>query len=87
MKNYKLIALFSLLCLLILIPATYAMDNQTALEVSDESNVIGDDYYFDSNVENDDGNGSIYTPYKELTTNRINDNSVIHLASVFCMLI
>ena len=81
MKNYKLIALFSLLCLLILIPATYAMDNQTALEVSDESNVIGDDYYFDANVENDDGNGSIYTPYKELTTNRINDNSVIHLAS------
>ncbi|WP_405265859.1 C1 family peptidase [Methanobrevibacter sp.] len=80
MKNYKFIALFSLLCLLILIPATYAMDNQTALEVSDESNVIGDDYYFDSNVENDDGNGSQDNPYKNLTSERVKDNSIIHLS-------
>ncbi|WP_405297302.1 C1 family peptidase [Methanobrevibacter sp.] len=80
MKNYKFIALLSLLCLLILIPATYAMDNQTALEVSDEGNVIGDDYYFDSNVENDNGNGSQDNPYKNLTSERVKDNSIIHLS-------
>ena len=80
MKNYKFIALLSLLCLLILIQATYAMDNQTALEVSDEGNVIGDDYYFDSNVENDNGNGSQDNPYKNLTSERVKDNSIIHLS-------
>ncbi|PWB87809.1 C1 family peptidase [Methanobrevibacter thaueri] len=80
LKNYKVIALFSLLCLLILIPATYAMDNQTALEVSNETNVISEEYYFDANVENDTGNGSQDNPYKELTSNRVKDNSIIHLS-------
>ena len=56
------------------------MDNQTALEVSDEGNVIGDDYYFDSNVENDNGNGSQDNPYKNLTSERVKDNSIIHLS-------
>ncbi|WP_405306933.1 C1 family peptidase [Methanobrevibacter sp.] len=79
LKNYKIIALFSLLCLLILIPATYAMDNQTALEVSDEGNVISGEYYFDANVENDTGDGSQDNPYKELASSRVKDNSIIYL--------
>ncbi|WP_303738040.1 Ig-like domain repeat protein [Methanobrevibacter thaueri] len=79
MKNYKIIALFSLLCLLILIPATYAMDNQTALEVSDEGNVTSAEYYFDANVENDTGDGSQDDPYRNLTSYRVKDNSIIYL--------
>ena len=79
LKNYKIIALFSLLCLLILIPATYAMDNQTALEVSDEGNVTSAEYYFDANVENDTGDGSQDDPYRNLTSYRVKDNSIIYL--------
>ena len=59
-----------------LVPAGYAMDNDTA--VLGESSA---DYYFDSNVENDNGDGSIYNPYKTLTSDRIKDNSIIHLAN------
>lgn len=79
LKNYKIIALFSLLCLLILIPATYAMDNQTALEVSDGGNVTSAEYYFDANVENDTGDGSQDDPYRNLTSYRVKDNSIIYL--------
>ena len=48
---------------------------------SADYDVLNADYYFDANVENDDGNGSIYNPFIKLITNRIKDNSVIHLAS------
>lgn len=80
MKNVRLIALFSLLCLMILIPTAYAMDNQTDVGISDDDNVMGEEYYFDANVENDTGNGSIDNPYKDLTSNRVKDNSIIHLS-------
>ena len=89
LRNIKFIALTTILILsLIVIPTCFAMDNETAFAVSDEDalssvddDVLDADYYFDANVENDDGNGLIYNPYKKLTTNRIKDNSVIHLAS------
>ena len=80
MKNLKLIALFSLLFVMVLIPTAYAADNQTAIEAGDEGNVMGDEYYFDANVENDTGDGSQDNPYKELTSDRVRDNSIIHLS-------
>lgn len=47
-----------------------------------ESNgdVLEADYYFDSSAETD-GNGTIGNPYNILKYNRINSNSVIHLAN------
>ena len=73
------------LCLLILIPAGFAMDNQTdGIAVSDDSTLViaddGNDYYFNASAEND-GSGSIDSPYKTLTPERIQDNSKLHLAN------
>ena len=76
MNKLKLTLLLSIFFLLMLVPAGYAMDNDTA--VLGESSA---DYYFDSSVENDNGDGSIYNPYKTLTSDRIKDNSIIHLAN------
>ena len=53
------------------------MDNNTVI-VGDDS--TSHDYYFDSNVGNDSGNGSIDNPYKTLTSSKLLDNSKIHLA-------
>ena len=39
------------------------------------------EYYFDSKVANDNGDGSFENPYKYLTENRIKDNSIIHLSN------
>lgn len=66
--------------LLVAIPTTFASDNATVVSADANSVVLSDDYYFDANLPNDDGNGSIDNPYKELTSNRIEDDSVIHLA-------
>ena len=89
LKNIKFIALTTILIfILIVIPAGFAMDNETAVSISDDDalssvdeDILANDYYFDASIENDDGNGSVYNPYKELTTDRIKSNSVIHLAS------
>ena len=94
LKNVKFIALFSILCLLIVIPATFAGNNDTAILASDAiqnddsiavnssaGDNLADEYYFDANAENDAGNGSYINPYKELTSTRVNDNSTIHLAN------
>lgn len=80
LKIMKLLMLFSIFCLLITVSPTFAADNDTIMQVSDVS-ALAADYYFDSNIENDTGNGSIHNPYKELTSERIRENSVIHLAS------
>jgi predicted outer membrane repeat protein len=89
----KFIALAAILaCLLIAIPTGFAADNETAVDVSDdcqdnisstipEDILMGNDYYFNASVEDDDGNGSADNPYKELTASRIKDNSVLHLSS------
>lgn len=88
----KFIALVAILaCLLIVIPAGFAADNGTVIGVNANNHGIGESdihdgpledvhYYFNASVENDDGNGSKDTPYKELKGNRIQDNSIIHLA-------
>ena len=53
-----------------------------ASSISDlSSSKVTDDYYFDSNIENDTGDGSREHPYKELTYDRIKDDSNIHLAN------
>ena len=88
MKRMKIIAFITLLfCLLIAVPASFAVDNDTAIAVSDnqDSSISGDvlgsnDYYFNASVENDTGNGTIDNPYKKLSADRIKDNSIIHLA-------
>lgn len=61
---------------MILLPAAFADDNSTAGALNQAN-----EYYFDSNVENDAGNGSITNPYKEITSTRLKDNSIIHLAN------
>ncbi len=86
MNKIKFISLFSiLLCLLLIVPAAFADDNQTDIPIADsfEDNDLGDgDYYFDANIENDAGNGSKENPYKKLTPDRIDDNnSIVHLSS------
>ncbi len=77
LNKTKLILLFSILCLFIAVPASFAADNDTAII---EGDVPIADYYFDANIENDTGDGSILNPYKTLTSARIHDNSNIHLA-------
>ncbi len=80
-----------LICLLIVIPASFASDNETVLAISEDSqndtlssvndDVLSDnDYYFDPSID-EDGNGTIYNPYKDFTRNRISSDSNIHLAS------
>ena len=88
MKRMKIIAFITLLvCLSIAVPASFAVDDDLAIAISDNQDssisddVLGsNDYYFNASVENDTGSGSIDNPYKELTTGRIKDNSILHLA-------
>ena len=88
MKRMKIIAFIILLvCLSIAVPASFAVDDDIAIAISDnqDSSISGEvlgsnDYYFNASVENDDGNGTIANPYKELNADRIKDNSIIHLA-------
>ena len=70
--------LFSIFCLLIAIAPTFAMDNDTII-ASENTSQVQSDYYFDANIENDEGNGSADNPYKEWNSDRISDNSVVHL--------
>ena len=82
MKKMKLTLLFSIICLLLILPTAFAVDGEDALESSyDNSSVLTADYYFDANAVDDSGNGSITNPYKQLTSSRIKDNSNIYLAS------
>ena len=79
MNRTKFILSFSILCLLIALPTCSAVNNDTVI-VADAPNF--NDYYFDANVENDTGDGSIDNPYKTLTSSRIKDYSNIHLANL-----
>ena len=72
--------IFSIFCLIIAIAPTFAMDNDTAIGVHNED-IVGADIYFDANVENDTGDGSINHPYKEFDTGKIPEGSVVHLAN------
>ena len=80
--------------LLMIIPASFAYENDTGLfidqsadtdiyvSVSDE-NLLKEkynDYYFDASAQKD-GNGSFESPYKYLKSSRLKDYSNIHLAN------
>lgn len=88
LRKVKLLVLFSILFLLMIIPMSFAEDNETLL-AADYSNqtvsvsqgdVLTSDIYFDSNIESDSGDGSQYNPYKYLKSVRIKEGSTIHLA-------
>ncbi len=86
---YKKYVIFAFLLLLI-IPLSFAADNETALTVdSDDSLVVpnsedvlkaSNDYYFNASAETD-GNGSLDNPFKYLTADRIKANCNIHLSN------
>lgn len=88
MKFVAFIAI--LICLLIVIPDSFAVDNETVLAICDDNqnstlssipdDVLDVDYYYNASVENDTGNGSMDNPYRDLKSSRIQSNSVIHLA-------
>ena len=93
-KVDKRLSLFLVvLLLLIVIPSSFAHDNDTSLTLDEESPVAiesiddveplsegSNDYYFDASAENDTGDGSIDNPYKYLTAERIKANANIYLA-------
>ena len=57
----------------------YAIENNDMV-FEGESN-DANEYYFDSNALDDDGNGSMDNPYKTLNDDRIKPNSILHFAS------
>ncbi|MBQ6099376.1 MAG: hypothetical protein IJL02_05880 [Methanobrevibacter sp.] len=76
---------------MMIIPASFASENNDSLledHTTDDSNLVsvsedkGDfnDYYFDASVEVD-GNGTAENPYKYLNSDRVLENSNIHLAN------
>ena len=80
MNKIKFMALISVLCLLFILPNAFALDNDTAVAENDGDILLAKDYYFDANAENDTGDGSISNPFRDLTSQRIEENSNIHLA-------
>ena len=94
LKKDKLFCMLLIaLLLLIIIPSSFAHENDTEVTIDDESQIAiesvddgellkatSKDYYFDASVEND-GDGSIEYPYKYLTADRIKANANIYLAN------
>lgn len=93
-KNINKFLLFiMILSLLMIIPASFAQNNDTLIlneqssDIDSSISVSFNDYnlsssnefYFDASAA-DDGDGSQNNPYKYLTDERMVDNSVIHLA-------
>ena len=84
LKSHKLF-LITFLLLLFIIPASYAMDNQTddvqtIIDNGEDNLAANNDYYFNSSLEDDTGDGSQQNPYKYLTADKIKGNCNIHLA-------
>ena len=89
-RHHRLL-LIALLLLIFIIPSSHAMDNQTwdLIEIEDNQTAIStvdedtlaasNDYYFNSSLEDDNGDGSFQNPYKYLTAERIKGNCNIHL--------
>ena len=89
-RHHRLL-LIALLLLIFIIPSSHAMDNQTGdlIEIEDNQTAIStvdedtlaasNDYYFNSSLEDDNGDGSFQNPYKYLTAERIKGNCNIHL--------
>ena len=90
--NKSIIITLLLLFLLIIIPISFAEDNDSAvLNQANETLVVSipfeentltasNDYYFDASAEND-GDGSLSNPYKYLKADRIRANANLYLAN------
>ena len=83
--NIKLDFLFLLLFLVLLfVPTCFAseINDNSTLEVSNTSDDVlaAGDVYFNASVEND-GSGTINSPYKYITSSRITSNSILHFAN------
>lgn len=76
MKHYTKVFLLTVLLLLI-IPFSFASDNDTA--IGDSNELTANNIYFDSSASSD-GDGSQSSPYKYLEADRIRDNSVAYFA-------
>lgn len=91
MNKYHKLFLLAVVILIFMIPSGYAIDNQTddlqeieevqTISAIDENNLkASNDYFFDSSVENDTGDGTKNNPYKYLTSDRIRGNCNIYLS-------
>lgn len=65
---------------MISIAPAFAMDNDT-IAVVENTTQLQSSYYFDSNIDGDTGDGSLYNPYSELDSNKIVDNSIVYLVN------
>ena len=74
LKFEHVFLLLALCALILMIPQSFAIDNETAADFNST------DYYFNVNADSD-GNGSIDNPYKNFTDERIKENSNVHLAT------
>ncbi len=91
LNKYHKLFLLAVVILIFMIPSGYAIDNQTddlqeieevqTISAIDEDNLkASNDYFFDSSVENDTGDGTKNNPYKYLTSDRIRGNCNIYLS-------
>ena len=80
MFKRKLMLLSLIVLILIIIPASYAHENDTSSVSSNiNATVLSEDIYFDVNATTDHGEGTVDDPYRELRDGRILDNTVVHL--------
>lgn len=89
LKKIRYIALFSIFCLMLIMPISFASENDTviAADIAIENftaagsggDILKSDIYFNSEIEHD-GDGSFYKPYKDLKSSRVVSDSTIHLA-------
>ena len=69
-----------MLSLMIVIPTAFALDSDNVISADANSTVLQNDCYFNANLDNDAGDGSSSNPYRNLTSERITDDSTIHLS-------
>ena len=91
MVEKKYLGALCIFLFFIILPSSFAL-NEDNLTVSDENSILevpnleedtlsrGEDYYFNASAD-EDGIGSLTSPYKYLTADRMVDGSVIHLAN------
>ena len=88
-RHHRLL-LIGLLILIFIIPSSYAIDDandlietedtHTTISMADEDILAANnDYYFNSSLEDDNGDGTSQNPYKYLTADRIKGNCNIYL--------
>ena len=62
MSKLKIIAVMLVLMVIVIMPTAFAEENQTTVELADDSDAISSDYYFDAGAVNDTGNGTKDSP-------------------------